>query len=168
MKRLILKWMVMMMLLPLLCSCISFNKKAKPVVEPPPHERLSQLLNEHAQSIHQDLVKLTRIKQQKNKELLDSIKTPETPKDQSLNKMLTLKWAGPIEPAAKVLAQEIGYKFKKSGSTPVQQVLIHINAKGKPAYEVLQDMGWQAGENIGIVVHESVKTIELVYVEKMK
>ncbi len=168
MKPVRFKLMTAFLLIFLCFSCTSLFTEKQAGVTENKNEKLSALLNEHARNIHHDLVKLTRIKQQKNQKLLNQIKTPAPPKDAVLKKPLTLKWAGPLEPAAKVVSRMIGYRFKRTGSAPVKEVLIHIDARQQPAFDVLRDMGWQAGQNTGLIIHETSKIIELVYVGKIR
>jgi hypothetical protein len=63
----------------------------------------------------------------------------------------------------KTLADMIGYDFKVVGRKPIQERLVSIDALDVPAFNVLEDLGWQAGENIGVVVDQTQKTIQIAY-----
>ena len=76
---------------------------------------------------------------------------------------ITLTWAGPIRPAVKSVAQLVGYHFKVSGRAPATDIIVNVHATGKPAFAVLQNLGWQAGSGAGIVVRPGRKLIMLVY-----
>lgn len=76
---------------------------------------------------------------------------------------ITLTWAGPIRPAVKSVAQLVGYHFKVAGRAPASDIIVNVHATAKPAFAVLQNLGWQAGDGAGIVVRPGRKLIMLVY-----
>ena len=80
-----------------------------------------------------------------------------------MSQHITLTWAGPIKPAVKSVAQLVGYHFKVAGRAPASDIIVNVHAAGKPAFAVLQNLGWQAGAGAGIVVRPGRKLIMLVY-----
>lgn len=121
-------------------------------------------LSEAAESIHADLTLLSRIRQEESgvHERVRAHKTPN--RDSSLSKLVTLSWSGPLEPAVQIVAEKIGFNYKVIGNGPAQPILVNLNYKDKPAFELLEDMGWQAGENVGVVLNQKVNELQVIYI----
>lgn len=116
-----------------------------------------------ADSIHADLNLLAQIRQQQTG-LPQRTKTHKTPATGKVALPITLKWSGPLEPAAEIVAEMAGYTFKVVGNSPANPVLVNLEAMGKPAFEVIEDMGWQAGSKVGVVLNQKIGELQVVYV----
>lgn len=144
-----------------LVSCASSHHvmPTKPIVPDP----VLTSINEAAQAIHGDLRQLALMKQQGSKSL-QHLSAPAIPQSGPLSKRITMRWAGPLESATNRLAGMIGYHFQVAGHKPVQPILITVDAKEKTAFEVLEDIGWQAGERAGVSVNQMDRLIKVIYV----
>lgn len=81
-----------------------------------------------------------------------------------LARAITLSWAGPPEPVLRVLADMIGYDFRAIGKPPLTADVITIEARRRPSWTVLEDIGWQLGSRATVVVNEGHREIQLVYI----
>ena len=82
---------------------------------------------------------------------------------------ITLNWSGPLVPAVKSVAQLVGYHFEGTiGTPPPSPILVDVSAHKKPAFAVLQNIGWQAGKSVGVIVKPSKKLIAVTYNGKPK
>ena len=63
----------------------------------------------------------------------------------------------------KMVAEKIGYEFSTIGSKSSRDRVVNINAFEMPAFDVLQELGWQAGRRTGIHVDEEAETIKITY-----
>jgi hypothetical protein len=133
-------------------------------IKPAPVDPCLNEIKASALAIHTELIKLTRVQQQKNQDLLKEIKLVEAPTEGPLSEPIALKWSGPVEKATRMIAEMIGYTFKVTGQRPSRDKIININVLNKPVFGVLEDIGWQAGEKIGILVDQEKNEIKLAYV----
>lgn len=64
-----------------------------------------------------------------------------------MDKNVTMNWHGEAENALKMLASLTGYQFPAPlGAKPKEGVIVNISATNRPAYDVLRDIGSQAGQ----------------------
>jgi len=84
--------------------------------------------------------------------------------DPRLQEPVTLSWAGPIEPVVEALAKLSGYRYRVVGKAPVNPRLITLHVRSQPMVKVIEHIGWQAGEKIGLVLNPGLKELRLVYV----
>ncbi|MEM0550288.1 MULTISPECIES: DotD/TraH family lipoprotein [Aeromonas] len=79
------------------------------------------------------------------------------------------RWEGPIENALKLISEKTGYKLQGPlGKRPVTDVIVTFSAKERTAYDVLRDIGAQAGARakVSVIVNRNanmVGTIQLTY-----
>lgn len=135
---------------------------AKPVPDPRP-DPVDDALSRAAQGIQRDLGLLVELRQSQST-TAQRYRTPPRPADPRLLEPVTLNWAGPIEPALEVLAQLAGYTYRVVGKPPVQPRLITVHVRAQPLIEVIEHIGWQAGERVGVVLNSATKELRLVYV----
>lgn len=76
---------------------------------------------------------------------------------------ITLTWSGPIGPAVQSVAKLLGFKFETAGLPPASPRIISVHAQHEPAFAVLQNIGWQAGSQVGIVVRPRRQLVMLAY-----
>jgi hypothetical protein len=143
-------------------SLSSCNTKSPTPVTMPPDPVL-QKIEKNSAEIHKQLVKLSKINQQKVKDTWGDVEVVKTPTSGTLSQPVTFRWSGPLQDAVKTLSDMIGYDFKVVGRKPIQERLVSIDALDIPAFNILEDLGWQAGENIGVVVDQTQKTIQIAY-----
>ena len=72
-----------------------------------------------AEGIHRDLSRLASVEQSRTG-LPQKVKAAPPAFDPSVKKPITLDWSGPIEPVLKIIAGEIGYRFKAVGEPGAQ------------------------------------------------
>ena len=118
-----------------------------------------------ADKIHGELVKLTRVQQQKNSEMLQKAKIASVPEEGPLSEPITLSWSGPIEQAVGMIAEIIGYDYETTGSRKMRDKIVSIDVIDEPIFKVLEDIGWQAGEKIGVIVNQGKKAIMVAYAD---
>ena len=76
---------------------------------------------------------------------------------------VTLTWEGPPEPLLSMLADLIGYDFRALGKPPLTADSVTLEVRGRPAWTVLEDIGWQLGTRATVVVNEPIREIQLIY-----
>ena len=86
------------------------------------------------------------------------------PTSGALAKPISMVWYGSLEKAVRSVAVLSGYGFQIEGRPPASTILVGVNAHQEPAFEVLQDIGLQAGTHAGVVVRPSQHLIAVVYV----
>jgi len=77
---------------------------------------------------------------------------------------ITLAWSGPLVPAVKTVADLIGFRVQVTGREPSLPVLVRVDAKRRPAFLCLQDIGWQSGKYAGITVLPERRLVQVVYI----
>ena len=83
---------------------------------------------------------------------------------QGLDVPLTLSnWRGGIEAALTMVAQATGYGLRKYGTPPLQEIIVFIDGDRRTAYDLLRDIGAQAGVAADVCVAPGGKSISLVY-----
>lgn len=114
-----------------------------------------------AGDIHRDLGQLAALQQAQ-------AKRPELPRlpapTGAMSTEITLKWSGPLAPAAEAVARLVGYRFRLVGVEPVPPPTVNLDVVRRPALTVLENIGWQGGERAGVVVNERERSIEVVYI----
>lgn len=119
-------------------------------------------LEQSAGQIQQDLNNLARLYERDA--IVEGNVTPtRPPKDSVLFTKLPMRWNGPLEPALKTVAKSIGWDFRVSGSKPVQNIIVQIDSRDMPVYEIVAHCGHQAGKQAAVIISEEMKTIEVIY-----
>lgn len=134
---------------------------------PPPQAQVDpaiQSLSKLAEGIHKDLGQLAMLERAKVQAEVTPMQAFATPRSGPLATSVTLRWAGPIAPAVQMVAEMVGYQFKEVGAPPAQPPMVNLDAINRPAFEVLEDFGWQAGEKVGVVVDDGRRLIQVIYV----
>jgi defect-in-organelle-trafficking protein DotD len=96
------------------------------------------------------------------------IKTPRSnvtkqPANPSLIKRVSVTWSGPMSDVAKSVAMQIGWKYRTVGEVPVVRPIVHINSQNETAFNVLRDIGLQAGSKAGLTIDTHKKIIIISY-----
>ena len=119
---------------------------------------ITKQISASAVDIHNDLIQLNKLK-----EMNPHVMTAKaTPKDGPLAKKITLKWVGGPEEITKTLSTLIGFSAPKIiGRPPANLKSVSLNVIARPAFEVIEDIGLQMGEQAGIVIGD--KQLSVVY-----
>ncbi len=149
-KRFLLAWLTCAVVS--LVGCAS-NKAREDVGQVEAINRL----NEAVESVSSQLTVL-RATQQATAAPTQNTRIYTAPDTGTLTRAITLNWSGALVPAVRSIAQLTGYEFKVLGDPPASPPLVHVDATQTPAFEVLQDIGWQAGEGIGVIVDDEAAT----------
>lgn len=80
-----------------------------------------------------------------------------------LEKNITLTWTGDLETLIFLIGKEAGWKVVEPTGLRVSPVIIAINAKDKPIFEVLRDVGAIAGTAADVVVAVEARTLGVAY-----
>lgn len=125
-----------------------------------PDDPVVMRLEEAATAIHTDLQRLVSIKSEPRSA---ATRGRATPIAGSLAQVISFRWAGPIGPAVKALSEKCGLTFDEKGRGPAQPLVVNVNAHERPLFEILEDIGIQAGNRAELRVVESSSLVELIY-----
>ena len=131
------------------------GSKSNPQYEDPAFQKLANTTEE----IHKELSRLAAIEQADAPE-------PEvynSPEKGPLAKRPTFSWRARVDKILHGIADAIGYEFRVYGSEPAHVPTVSVDAHRDKAFDVLQDIGYQAGRNAGVVVDENKEVVQLVY-----
>lgn len=100
---------------------------------------------------------------------LAQVEATKTPPAQSgavtipdeLKRPVTLDWSGPMTSIAAAIADQVGYTFTELGSPSPTPVLVTVKVEDRPVYEVLEDIGLQAGRLVTLAVNVDQRRIEV-------
>lgn len=137
-----------------LTACASVTPKPKPAPDNPTVSALTAAANQ----VSQQLELLNSANHSQRKAHIYAI-----PHVGALSQKITLAWSGPIEPAVKSVAQLLGFHFLAEGDPPPVPRIVSVHAEHVPAFAVLQNIGWQSGAQVGIIVRPSRQLIMLAY-----
>lgn len=87
------------------------------------------------------------------------------PVTSSMHKLVTIGWQGGIEDILRSIATEGEYKLQITGRKPPQPIIVNISVTDEPAYKVLENIGWQAGQNVSVVRNDVARIVKLIYRE---
>lgn len=82
---------------------------------------------------------------------------------QTLTRVMSIDWAGPVEPLVKQIAQANHLRVKIIGKEPAIPVLVSMRKREVAAYDILQDIQAQIQPRAEIVVFPTSGVIELHY-----
>lgn len=131
---------------------------------PKPIDPAIQLIHEDTQEIKKELQKLNRVKQANTNTL--SIYSYDKPEKGPLTNQISLEWSGDAEKALRKIAKKIKFKFEVTGKKPINLNHVIISSKKRPAIEVIEDIGWQAGNRLGVLTNDNKKIIKVIYAEQ--
>lgn len=100
---------------------------------------------------------------------VETVRGPAAPAEdfsgapQELLQPVTLRWSGPIEQVARLLAARAGYRFITLGKAPATPIVINLDVFDKPLLKVLRDVGIQAGERADLKVDPAARQVEVMY-----
>ena len=77
-----------------------------------------------------------------------------------LRTRISIDWAGPVRPLLAAISAEIGYGFHTTGAAAAQPVMITLNRRDEPVWQVLRDVGQSIGAEAVVVVDATERRIE--------
>ena len=125
------------------------------------HDPAEAQLAEAATSVSKSLTDLDEI-QQAVTPVPPSYQPPD-PATYGMANLISMSWAGPIEPLVTQIAAATGYSVKVIGKEPPVPIMVYLSEKNRPIGEVLRDAGYQCNEKADIIVFPKTKVIELRY-----
>lgn len=141
-------------------SAFSSIPSGKPIATEP--DIVSVKLAQAADRASKALDDLSNIEQKKNPAV------PPLPSDYanaapSMMQPVSLRWSGPVEPAARVLAERAGLRFRVKGRTPAVPLVVNIDAYQQPILHILRDIGLQAGSRADVAIDQNEGVVEVRY-----
>lgn len=118
---------------------------------------------EAAASISHSLVNLAEIQQAVTPP--PSTYQPPDPATYGMANLVSIDWAGPIEPLVNQIAEATGYQVRVLGNEPAVPIMVFIFAKNQRIGDILRNAGFQCHDKANIVLYPKSRTIELRYAE---
>ncbi|MDR3450766.1 MAG: DotD/TraH family lipoprotein [Alphaproteobacteria bacterium] len=76
---------------------------------------------------------------------------------------VSIRWSGPIEQIARVLAERAGLRFRVKGREPAVPLVVNVDAYQQPILHVLRDVGLQAGNRADLSIDQNEGVVEVRY-----
>jgi defect-in-organelle-trafficking protein DotD len=76
---------------------------------------------------------------------------------------VSIRWSGPIEQIARVLAERAGLRFRVKGRQPAAPLIVNVDAYQEPVLHVLRDIGLQAGTRADLAIDSNDGVVEVRY-----
>jgi len=152
----------------LLAGCSSWNS-SDPHLPPPQGsyvatepDIVSVKLAQAADKASKALDVIANIEQKKNPTVAP-IQNDYTNVPPHLMQPVSLRWSGPIDKVARLLAERAGLRFRMSGNVPDIPLVVNVDAYQQPVLYVLRDIGLQAGSRADLSVDQNEGVIEVRY-----
>lgn len=155
---------VISLLVLLLAACASSAQQSTvdPAQDPAlGHDPAEAQLAEAATSVSKTLTNLQEIQQAVTP--MPTNFQPPDPASYGMANLVSMNWAGPIEPLVTQIATATGYSVKVIGDEPAVPIMVYLSEKNTPIGDVLRDAGYQCNEKADIIVFPKTKVIELRY-----
>lgn len=88
---------------------------------------------------------------------------PPDPASYGMANLVSIDWAGPIEPLVTQIGNSTGYTVRVIGNEPAVPIMVYLSEKDTPIGQVLRNAGYQCAEKASIVLFPKTKVIELRY-----
>jgi len=105
---------------------------------------------------------IANIEQQKNPSAVP-LKIDYANASPNMLQPVTLRWSGPVEQVARVLAERAGMRFRVTGRAPEVPLVVNVDAYKQPILHVLRDIGLQAGSRADLSVNQNEGVVEVRY-----
>jgi len=92
-----------------------------------------------------------------------SLNKPYNPRVIGMDKLASLNWTGPVEPALQSIAKATNYRLRVIGRAPVIPVFISIDVNNTPIADILRDITYQVIMKADIALYPNSRVIELRY-----
>ena len=142
-----------------LSACNGGLKLEDPQVVVTP-QKTDLMLADAADRATKALESLAQIEKSKNPGKGD-LSIPDAPTE--LRRSITLAWNGPLEPAAKLLADRASYAFQTIGEAPPTGITVNIDVRATPVITALRSIGAQMGNRATLKVDPNARVIEIQY-----
>lgn len=139
------------------CAAIRGQNEA-PVAKPETVDRQMTQLVDTANHVSGQLDRLLRLERG-----VPEAGVQTAPKQAVLKTVLTVKWGGTGEDLAKGVADQIGFKFVKTGVAPFTPIIIPLEAQERSAETVLRIVADRMAQVAEVRVSEKQKLVEIVY-----
>jgi defect-in-organelle-trafficking protein DotD len=132
----------------------------KPVATEP--DIVTVKLAQAADKASKALDTIANIDQQKNPSVAP---IPDDYANASPNMMqpVSIRWSGPIEQIARVLAERAGLRFRVKGRQPAVPLVVNVDAYQEPILHILRDIGLQAGNRADLAIDSNNGVVEVRY-----
>lgn len=138
-------------------------------ISPPPEDVPKNTDKVTLEKIHQATLQIDRNVQNYLSIKQVNVKKPtvyEAPEDGPLAQRINFFWSGPVEPALRSLAQQADFRLQIVGRPPLQPKVVMIDGRDMAIFDVIQSIGWQVGENVGVGIKQKKRTIVLIYMNR--
>lgn len=81
-------------------------------------------------------------------------------------KKITIRYSGPITSATEKIAKLIDYSHIVVGNIPANPIMIDVDFTDATAYQVLESIGWQSGQQTKLIINETDETLKIIFFEK--
>jgi defect in organelle trafficking protein DotD len=80
-----------------------------------------------------------------------------------LNRVVSMRWNGPLNGAVKRLGETIGYGTAITGTVPQAGVNVAVDPAPRRVYDILHGLGDQAGDAATVRVDQRHQMLEVIY-----
>jgi defect-in-organelle-trafficking protein DotD len=80
-----------------------------------------------------------------------------------LDRVVSMQWNGALDGAVRKLAETIGYRAAVTGNAPQAGVNVAIDASPRRVYDILHELGDQAGDAATVRVDQQDQLLEVIY-----
>lgn len=128
-----------------------------------PPDPATLAINTVAIRIQRELTALRRIQQSQ----IPAVHAYRIPAG-ALSTPIQFQWSGRLLPAARAVVTLIGHRWtlRVVGRRPTNPTIVRIDAMRRPAFTILESLGWQAGTRAGITINQKQRIVEVVYVSR--
>ncbi len=123
-----------------------------------------ETIQKDTEKIKQSLNVLRQIKESNTTPL--ALYSYHKPTSGPLTNQISLEWAGDPEQALRQIASDIGFKVTTSGRKPINLNHVIVHSGYKTAIDMIEDIGWQAGSAMGVMVNNEQSMIHIVYAQR--
>lgn len=78
-----------------------------------------------------------------------------------LNKPIVWRWSGPMDQAAKAIAEKVGWSYAAPGPDAPPMPAVTVDANGTSVLDVLRSIGTQAGDRATLLVDPDRRIIQV-------
>jgi defect in organelle trafficking protein DotD len=132
----------------------------KPVATEP--DIVSVKLAQAADKASKALDGIANIEQQKNP-AVPPIQDDYANASPNMMQPVSLRWSGPIEQVARILAERAGLRFRVKGREPAVPLVVNVDVYQQPIIHVLRDIGLQAGTRADLAIDANEGVVEVRY-----
>lgn len=139
----------------------------QPDIVDPTKEGLESRLEEYASSVSKSFRQLAEVEARASNQGATPSLLPASKKDikipDSLKTEVEFSWSGPIEGCVQKISNIAGYKLEVTGSEPTFPIIVSVSQTKISLFDLIYDIGYQAGKAVDIVLKPSQKVIEIRY-----